>query len=690
MEPAVDRPSPWHAGELALQRKLGVADRMDGLGRRVVRDHLIEQHWAFYPLLPFVVLGAVEPNGDVWATLRGGREGFMQTSNAQRLEVRVPRDPTDPADRGMEDGDGIALLGIDLHTRRRNRLNGWIHRGGAEGFEIAVEQSFGNCNQYIQQRAFAFTRDPREFAPEPVLELETLDAHTCAMIARADTFFVASYIATEAGGRQVDVSHRGGRSGFVRVGEDDVLTIPDFAGNLFFNTLGNLLVNPKAGLVFPDFETGDLLQLTGDVELVLDSPEIAAFQGAERLWRFAPRRILYRPGALPLRWDFAADGWSPNTLLTGSWEEAAGRQAAAVFTKAWRPLRVAKIVDESSVIRSFHLAPVDGAGLVPHAAGQHLPIRITLPGAETPSYRTYTLSVAPSDETYRISVKREGLVSRHLHDQVREGDVIEARGPAGLFTIDAAEKRPAVMLAAGVGVTPLLAMLHHIVYEGRRTRRVRPAWLFHAARSKAQRAFDQEIAGLVEAAKGAVRVVRVLSDPDGAVEGSDYDMAGRIDMALLTATLPFNDYDFYLCGPPAFMQAIYDGLRGLNVADARIHAESFGPASLRRKPDGGGKAEVALPPSNDPVRVVFTQSGTEARWSPGAGSLLEFAEARGLTPEFSCREGTCGTCRTRIIEGAVAYPNLPSFQVEKGEALICCAVPADAQGSTVQILKLEL
>ncbi|NJM92085.1 MAG: FAD-binding oxidoreductase, partial [Rhodospirillaceae bacterium] len=153
-------------------------------------------------------------------------------------------------------------------------------------------------------------------------EFDQLDDRARAMIAGADTLFVASYVDDATRGRMVDVSHRGGRPGFVRIGADGVLTIPDFSGNRFFNTLGNLLANPKAGLLFVDFETGDLLQLTGDAEIILDSPEIVSFQGAERLWHFHPRRILYRPEALPLRWRFQQDGWSPQSLRTGTWDHA--------------------------------------------------------------------------------------------------------------------------------------------------------------------------------------------------------------------------------------------------------------------------------------------------------------------------------------------------------------------------------
>ncbi|MGR9162819.1 flavin-nucleotide-binding protein [Rhizobium leguminosarum] len=297
-----DAPSPWHEGELAIQRSVGVVERMDGPGRNFVRKAMPEQHRAFFPMLPFVVLGAVDAKGDVWATVRAERPGFMASPEPEILEVGLPRDPADPADAGMEDGDAIAMLGIQLETRRRNRLNGVIRRTDAKGFDVRVGQSFGNCPQYIQPRSAAFVRDPDMPTATQPLHSGQLDDRALGMVEGADTFFVASYVDRANGERQVDVSHRGGNAGFVRVGADGVLTIPDFAGNRFFNTLGNILVNSKAGLVFVDFETGDMLQMTGNAEVLLDSPDIATFQGAERLWRFTPEKIVLRPDALPLRW----------------------------------------------------------------------------------------------------------------------------------------------------------------------------------------------------------------------------------------------------------------------------------------------------------------------------------------------------------------------------------------------------
>lgn len=679
----------WHEGELAIQQKVGVAEKMAAVGQRAVRDFMPDQHRDFFAQIPFIVVGSVDRSGDAWASLLAGKPGFISSPTPRSLEIDARPDASDPASAGLQEGDAIGLLGIELHTRRRNRANGLLRVSSAKALSFELDQSFGNCPQYIQLRDFAFVRAPAEPFTGQIEESTTLDQAARDTIAAADTFFVASYAEREDR-RQVDVSHRGGKAGFVRVAADGTLTVPDFAGNLFFNTLGNIFVNGKAGLVFVDFEIGDMLQLTGDAEVILDSPEIAAFQGAERLWSFRARRVVRRRGALPLRWAFRSQGWSPNALMTGDWAQAADRIRATERARQWRPFKVTRVVDESRSIRSFHLQPDDGAGLLPHQAGQHLPIRLTLPGADRPVIRTYTLSVAPSDGMYRISVKRDGLVSRHLHDNIHVGDIIEARAPGGGFTIDAREKRPAVLLAGGVGITPMLAMLRHLVYEGLRTRGIRPTFLFQAAHAKADRAFDGELQQLADASGGAIRIIRVLSDVDGAEQGTDYDVAGRIDMALLSRVLPFNDYDFYLCGPPQFTQSLYDALRGYNIADGRIHAEAFGPSSLVRKPDVVTTVPPRRPAATTPVPVAFTASLKEARWAPESGTLLDLAEARGLSPAFSCREGNCGTCRTRLLAGDVTYVKEPTAEVADDEVLICCAVPAKPDGDGENRIQLDL
>lgn len=668
--------SPWHAGERQLQESVGVAQQMEHFGRKVVRDYMPDQHRSFYSQLPYLIVGAVDGNGIPWATLIEGAPGFINSPDPRTLQLgRLPAEG-DPVKAALQTGAAVGLLGIDLKTRRRNRMNGNISTASSEGVAVSVVHAFGNCPQYIQLRSVEPVSVGHSSAGVVAQCLNALDEAAKETIRQADTFFLTSYVDLEgdATKRSVDVSHRGGNSGFVRV-DGNVLTIPDFAGNLHFNTLGNLLLNPKAGLLFVDFASGDVLQVAGRTEIILEGPEIAAFQGAERLWTLTVEHVVRRPAVLALRWAF--EGFSPNSLMTGSWEQAEGRLQADALRDQWRHLRVTRIVEESSTISSFYLEPDDGAGLPRFEAGQHLPVRFQLAEGQPPLVRTYSVSSAPSDHFFRISVKRDGLVSSHLHNQVRVGDLIEARAPQGRFTVQADEQRPLVLLAAGVGVTPLLSMLREVIYEGERIRRMRPTWFIQSARSLAEMGFRDELFELATRAIDKIRVLRLLSQPElHAREGEDFELAGRVDVALLKALLPLDDYDFYLCGPGAFTQALYDGLRELRIGDDRIHAETFGPSTLIRLRDQLTPAVEQIPPADNPVKVLFSASAKEARWEPGGGSLLELAESRGLNPDFSCRGGSCGTCRTRLISGEVHYLNLPAEMPAEGEVLICCAVPA--------------
>lgn len=667
--------SPFHAGEVAIQRRLGVAERMAEFGSRVVRDHMPDQHRQFYAQLPFLVVASVDDNGDPWAGLLEGLPGFASSPEPTRLDLAVAPGNDDPMRAGWRAGAAIGALGIELHTRRRNRVNGVLH-ASTQGLQLQVEHAFGNCPQYIHARGLHFAHPPGTVPTSSPIQGTRLDGQVSAMIRAAETCFVASYIDHDNGGRSVDASHRGGKPGFVRV-QGDRLTFPDFAGNLHFNTLGNFLLNPRAGLVFVDLSSGDVLQLTGRVNLDFDAEDVRFFLGAERLWHVDVQRWVLRRGALSLRGD--AGEMSMHSALTGSWEETVSRRRAERLREQWRPFRVSRIDEESSVVRSFWLEPDDGAGLGLFEAGQHLPVRAVLADGEAPTQRTYTLSVAPSDGAYRLSIRRQGRFSDHMHERVRVGDRIEARAPRGEFTVDAAQVRPLVLLSAGIGITPMLAMLRHVVYEGVRSRRMRPTWFIHGGRNEHERAFHAEVASLVDASRGAVRVVRALAEPGpGAREGVDYDTRGRVDAALLEAVLPDGDPDVYLCGPPGFMQSLHAVLRDLGVPDARIHAEAFGPAGLQRQ------GAVALPPiAGHAVPVLFSTSGKEARWTPDSGSLLELAEARGLSPSHACRQGMCGSCRHPLAAGRVTYAERPAHPVAADDVLLCQAMPAEGSSPIV-------
>jgi predicted pyridoxine 5'-phosphate oxidase superfamily flavin-nucleotide-binding protein len=308
----------FHEGEVALQERAGSRAKLAEIGPRVIRDYMPDQHREFFAQLPFILAGTVDAQGQPWASVLAGAPGFMTSPDPRRLVVQARPLAHDPLAGNLAEGAAIGLLGIEPHTRRRNRMNGWVAGCREGGFEVQVGQSFGNCPKYIQARRPQFTGDLRE--PRPAEVLIELDAAAHQLVARADTFYIATAHPQAGSGDApalgVDVSHRGGKPGFVRV-EGNVLTVPDFVGTAFFNTLGNLMVNPPCGLLFVDFDTGDLLQVAARGEVIPDGPEVEAFQGAQRLMRLHVMSALRLPAALALRWSEAE--LSPVLEATGAW-----------------------------------------------------------------------------------------------------------------------------------------------------------------------------------------------------------------------------------------------------------------------------------------------------------------------------------------------------------------------------------
>lgn len=327
--------SPFHAGEQALQTRAGVRERAERMGGKMIRDYLPDQHRAFFGQLPFVLVGALDARGRPRASLVAGPPGFASSPDPHTLRLGARPAEGDPIVEGLAPGAPVGLLGIEFETRRRNRMNGVVSDVDERGFRVQVGQSFGNCPQYIQVRE----RDgdgnggrdggPRGAQP-PRPEGARLSAAATALVGAADTFFIASAAPGARSGKAnegVDVSHRGGKPGFVRVdadqgGEGTVLTVPDFVGNGAFNTLGNLALDPRAGLVFVDFASGDLLSLAGEAEIIWEGPELASFDRAERLLRIRISDGLWLPGAAPRGWS--APRPAPQLAATGSWRPRGG------------------------------------------------------------------------------------------------------------------------------------------------------------------------------------------------------------------------------------------------------------------------------------------------------------------------------------------------------------------------------
>ncbi len=361
------------------------------------------------------------------------------------------------------------------------------------------------------------------------------------------------------------------------------------------------------------------------------------------------------------------DGSTGNAGLTGPLSPPAA-------WRGFRPFRVSEKTRESRNVVSLQLEPADGQPIAAALPGQFLVLRF---GADASSslMRSYSLSGNPGAASYRVSIKREalGAVSRYVDDKVRPGDIVQASAARGSFLLRPGET-PVVLLSAGIGVTPVLAMLHALAAEASG----REVWWLYGARSGRDHPFAKEARGLLRGLARSHSHVR-YSAPDAEDRlHVDFDAVGHLDTpALATLTLP-RDGDFYLCGPTGFMADLSAGLAKLGIDADRIHTEAFGsgPSTTPGIADRPREAPHQPPgPPGTGALVTFVRSGLSVHWDPAFGNLLDLAEACGVPVQWSCRTGVCHTCETGLIAGQVCYHPDPVEPPEEGNILICCARP---------------
>lgn len=297
----------FHPGEQALQQRSGVRERLAAVGPVVMRDHMPDQHRELFGKLPTLLVAVQDDQGQPWATMLHGPAGFITSPDPTTLAVAALPAADDPVTPWLTPGAAVGALGLEPHTRRRNRANGRVRALHPTGFELQVLQSFGNCPKYIHGREPQSL--PARAVPAAQRLAPALNPEALALVRRADTLFIASASGAQPGSARaegVDVSHRGGPPGFVHVSatlQGLRLTLPDYQGNFFFNTLGNLQVWPLAGLLVPDYRDGSLLHLAAKASIEFDAAALAAFPGAQRLLHLDVRGAWWRPQALPLRWS---------------------------------------------------------------------------------------------------------------------------------------------------------------------------------------------------------------------------------------------------------------------------------------------------------------------------------------------------------------------------------------------------
>ncbi|MSP97665.1 MAG: 2Fe-2S iron-sulfur cluster binding domain-containing protein [Betaproteobacteria bacterium] len=354
---------------------------------------------------------------------------------------------------------------------------------------------------------------------------------------------------------------------------------------------------------------------------------------------------------------------------------------------AWsgfRKFRIDGKVLEAESCCSFYLAPHDGRPLPPFLPGQYLTFKLQVPGQSREITRCYSLSDSPDHtDYYRVTIKRippppnmpdvpSGVGSSHFHDRLQVGDIIDVKAPSGNFHLDVQSRTPVVLIAGGIGVTPALSIMNHLITAPGK----RDIWFFYGVRNGREHILKDYLAE-VAAQHSNVHLVVCYSDPlpDEKV-GEDFQFSERVSVDLFKLVLEVNNFDFYICGPPPMMESLTKGLSEWGVPDSKVHFEAFGPASVKKVAKVESTAAVAAAGS---LAVNFARSNKMVTWSGTSGTLLELAEANGIRLDSGCRAGSCGTCMTAIREGKVDYPSgKPGFDIEKGSCLACVAVPTGA------------
>ncbi len=448
-----------------------------------------------------------------------------------------------------------------------------------------------------------------------------------------------------------------------------------------------LVAHHRPGFYFRVIQEGDIG--AGDrVENLSDGPERMTFAEIDDLLYSAEhpleglRRALRIP-ALSVDWQ-----GSMQALLTaaeaGGTTGNAGLGLGASAHLAWggfRPVVVVASHEESADVRSFELAAEDGSLLPSALPGQYIMVRMR-PSLDGPAVtRNYSLCSAPGTPNYRIGVKNErGLASSFLHQSVQAGSRLEISSPRGSFTL-AAGATPVVLISAGVGVTPMLAMLHGAAATNASASR--PVWWLHSARDRAHHSFAREADDLLAALRASRRCVIYTRPAPVDMVGQDFDRPGHLSLELLHELGVPQDADFYLCGPPGFLEDFQKGLAAWGIPWPRVHVEVFGPAATRTPGIAGTAATLPHRPDG-PVgggpMVTFLRSGIAVPWDSRFSSLLELAEACAVPVRWACRSGVCHNCESGLIDGELGYAPQPLDLPAEGNALICCSTPKTAVG----------
>ena len=344
----------------------------------------------------------------------------------------------------------------------------------------------------------------------------------------------------------------------------------------------------------------------------------------------------------------------------------------------FRKFAVVRKVAECEDVHAFYLKPHDGRPLPAFKPGQYLTFQLDVPGRDKPLIRCYSLSDCPKDY-YRVTIKKEkappdkpdvppGAGSSYFCDTLKEGDILNVKAPTGHFYLDMTKQNPVVLIAGGVGITPMLCMANAIAASGTK----REAWFFFGVRNQREHIHKAELEQLATENENIHLHVCYSKPDEQAIKGRDYQHEGRVSIELLKELLPSNNFEYYLCGNGAFMKSITDGLEAWGVPDKDVYFEAFGPATVKKKtvaPTSEETTHLAR------INVTFARSNKTVRWEPIAENLLEFARSQGIKIDSGCCAGSCGSCVVAIKSGEVDYLKQPDAPPDAGTCLTCVCRP---------------
>ncbi|MEN8212884.1 MAG: pyridoxamine 5'-phosphate oxidase family protein [Pseudomonadota bacterium] len=627
--------NPYHEGELAVQRRARATTtaRVNG---GAVAETIPAAALRFIAQQPLVIIGSIDKSGHVWASALFGQPGLLSALDERTLVIDLsqPRSvKEDPLWCNLEANPAVGLLVIELGSRRRLRVNGRARKVSAKSCLIAVEQAYPNCPKYIRRRAWKIPASQQKPDATTGAQGKELTTAQQSLIAGADTFFVASAHPDHG----VDASHRGGHPGFVQIVNGRQLRIPDFAGNGMFNTLGNFVSYPYAGLLFIDFERGGLLQLTGRAEILWELDDPQEETGGTRRY-----------------WQFEISGWQESTSpFRLCWEHLDAspmipRQHRGAPADNELSLKVVQIRTLSERVKSFRLCSRDGGLLPAFAPGAHLQIRVQMPDGSH-ALRDYSLLSDPGNRAcYEIGVLAEAGGrggSLYLHEQIHAGDVIECRAPQNAFRM-ADNASHSILIAGGIGITPILAMLHRLASHQQSFE------LHYSARTSQELVFRSRIEQLA----GDSAHFYASRDPHGE----------RLDLERLLAA-PGSGVHVYVCGPRRMISAVLDVAAAKGWPKERVHFENF----------------TARPLAGDrPIRIRLARSGRTLT-VPAQCTILDTLLDNGVSVPHECKRGECSLCITRVLDGEPDHRDL-CLDTEERAASMCICV-SRARGDELRL-----